>query len=127
MAGGAPMMAPSPPATTAPWDRSHEEEATMYRTDRDLQRAFAARQSEVVKVVADYRYLAAPVLAAREHLSAELARQAALRDGGLGNASHPGEARRWLGGRVVQLGAWLAGTANPPSPQPLTPRLAGVK
>jgi hypothetical protein len=88
---------------------SHEEDTTMYRTDAELRRASATRQTEVMTAIVNYRFLAPATLAWRDRLATELARQALLRDGGTAEPSGPGAARRWLATRVVWLGTWLGG------------------
>jgi hypothetical protein len=92
----------------------------MYRTDAELRRACTARQSEVLNIINDHRFLAPATLAARERLETELALQALLRDGGEALLRPPSAVRRWLGARVIRLGAWLSGPAVPidPSPRP---------
>ncbi|MEA2530166.1 MAG: hypothetical protein QOG89_1810 [Thermomicrobiales bacterium] len=99
----------------------------MHRNAWDLQRSAIGRQSEVLNIIADYRFMAPPRLAARERLAVDLARHAVLRDGGAFASAQPGAARRWLGAQMVRLGAWLGGVAAPPVSQPMTREIAVVE
>jgi hypothetical protein len=122
------MMAPFRSANVAQRDRSTEETIMdHYHSAWELHRKSTARQSDILRIIADYRYLAAPALAARERLAADLVRQAALRDGGALAPPRRGATRRWLGVRLVRLGTWLGGIATPPLANGLTTEVAGLE
>jgi hypothetical protein len=99
----------------------------MYRNERARCHSFEDRQSEVLQIIADYRFAAPRALAAREHLATELTRYAAVRDGGPEKEPGLGVARRWLGARVVQLGSWIGGATIRPSARPLAPNSVPVR
>jgi hypothetical protein len=86
-----------------------------------LEQAFAARQARVLDLVADYREFVPARLAADERLAAVLAYHALVGDAPPAPARRPGAARRWLGARLVGLGARLGGARVPvhgPAPAP---------
>jgi hypothetical protein len=118
------MMAPSRSATVAERE-GPTKEAVMYHSAKDLHRQFHSQRSEVLNTVADYRFLAPARLAARERLGADLARHAALRDGGAPPPARPGVTRQWLGARLVRLGIWLGGVAAPQFGNRLAPEVGG--
>jgi hypothetical protein len=90
----------------------------MYHSERELQRSFDARRSEVLNLVADYRHLAPAALAARERLKIAQADHAIpLVEGSSGDRA-PGAIRRWFGSRLVRLGTWLGGIATSPDLAP---------
>jgi hypothetical protein len=76
------------------------EEAIMFSNTSGAYSISTNRQPDLLRIVADYRYLAVPALVAQERLSVDLAHQALQRDGGPMPESRPRTFRRWLGDQV---------------------------
>jgi hypothetical protein len=73
------------------------------------QRAFEARNSEVLRTIRDCGIYAPAVLESRRQLTEHMARNVLLRQAGLLAPTPPGPLRRWLAERLLALGARLAG------------------
>lgn len=93
----------------------------MYRSPREFHRLTMTRETDVLRLVADYRFLTAGALAARERREALLTEQANRLDRAFPRASWRERLWGWFCRRVPERDGSFTQTAIDPPLVPSTP------